>query len=99
MSRKRSTNVVSCSPCARYVAPCSLPGMARRFFTINGAKVRELRERLGIDQPTLAATIGCSQPYMSQIESGIRNPNPKLTLDIANALGVEFGDITERVAS
>lgn len=71
--------------------------MARRFFTINGPKVRELRERLGIDQPTLAAMIGRSQPFMSMIESGQRNPNPKITLDIANALGVGFEDITERV--
>jgi len=70
--------------------------MARRFFVL-GAKVAELRERSGIDQPTLAATVGISQGYLSQIERGDRNPNPKITLDIANALQVTFDDITERV--
>lgn len=73
--------------------------MARRFFTINGAKVRELRERAGIGQAELAAMIERGQPFMSLIERGERNPNPADTLKIAKALGVSFEDITERVAS
>lgn len=70
-----------------------------RVFIIDGKKVRELRERAGIDQPALAARVGISQPAMSYIETGKRNPNPALTLRIAEALGVTFEDITDRIAS
>jgi len=70
-----------------------------RVFNIDGGKVRELRERAGMDQPTLAARVGIKQPTLSQIETGKRNTKPEITLKIAEALGVTFDDITERIAS
>ena len=73
--------------------------MARRVYTIDGIKVRELREARGIDQPTLAGKVGISQSFMSRIETGRFSPNPATTLRIAEALGVGFEDSTERIAS
>jgi len=74
--------------------------MARqRVFTVDGTKVRELREKSGILQPALAAKVGIHQSSMSRIEAGLIAPNPDITLKIAEALGVTFEDITERIAS
>lgn len=68
--------------------------MARRALTINGGTVREHRERLGLDQPQFARCCGISQSFLSRIESGQRNPSPRLMTVIAHHLKVRLDDIT-----
>ena len=66
----------------------------RRRFRIDGVKVREYRERKGIDQTAFAALIGVSQPYMSNVELGRKGVSAARVLVIARELGVGFDDIT-----
>jgi transcriptional regulator with XRE-family HTH domain len=66
----------------------------RRRFRIDGVKVREYRERNGMDQSTFAGRVGVSQPYMSNVERGRANPSAARVLLIARELGVQFDDIT-----
>ena len=68
--------------------------MNRRRFRIDGPKIREYRERKGIDQTAFAALIGVSQPYMSNVELGYRGASPRVIVAIARELGVGFDDIT-----
>jgi transcriptional regulator with XRE-family HTH domain len=70
--------------------------MARRAFIIDGDKVREARERLGLNQPELARRCGITQAGLSRIESGERNASPALMLTIASVLGTDFDSITRR---
>ena len=68
--------------------------MNRRRFRIDGPKIREYRERKGIDQTAFAARIGVSQPYMSNVELGRKGVSAARVLVIARELGVGFDDIT-----
>ena len=68
--------------------------MNRRRFRIDGPKIREYRERKGIDQTAFAARIGVSQPYMSNVELGRKGVSAARVLVIARELGVSFDDIT-----
>ena len=68
--------------------------MNRRRFRIDGPKIREYRERKGIDQTAFAALIGVSQPYMSNVELGRKGVSAARVLVIARELGVSFDDIT-----
>ena len=68
--------------------------MNRRRFRIDGVKIREYRERKGIDQTAFAALIGVSQPYMSNVELGRKGVSAARVLVIARELGVSFDDIT-----
>ncbi len=69
--------------------------MARR--QINGAAVREIRELLGLEQQELAERCGIQQASLSNIERGLRNASPKLTLQLAGQLGVKLDAITSAV--
>ena len=44
----------------------------------NGAWLRWARERAGIDQRTLAATLGISGPYLSDLERNRRSCPPSI---------------------
>ena len=66
----------------------------RRAFILNGAKVREMRERLGWNQPELARRCNITQSAMSRLESGQSNGSPASILTIAQQLGVRIDDIT-----
>lgn len=54
-----------------------------------GAKVRWLREQIGLSQAQLAAQAGLSQGYLSQIENGeVQNPSAAVLFRLAQALNV-----------
>ena len=57
-----------------------------------GAKLRELRTRLGLTQKDFAARLGVSLPYLNQME----NNNRPVSTTVVLALASEFGlDVTE----
>lgn len=70
-----------------------------------GEKIREIRIGKNIDQKTLAVMCGLSQPYLSQIEKGIKFPNINILEKISNYLNVpsavlfylsvEIGDVPD----
>lgn len=60
----------------------------------NGATVRVVREALGISLTDLAARAGIAKPYMSQIETGAKQPSPSVARAIADGMGVPLESIT-----
>jgi predicted transcriptional regulator/transcriptional regulator with XRE-family HTH domain len=57
-----------------------------------GAKLRELRTKLGLTQKDFAARLGVSLPYLNQME----NNNRPISTTVVLALAAEFGlDVTE----
>jgi transcriptional regulator with XRE-family HTH domain len=72
--------------------------MPRRALTIDGDRVREHRERLALDQAEFSRRCGISQPFLSRIESGQRNPSPRLMKNIARELKVRLDDIVNVAA-
>lgn len=61
---------------------------------------RENREALvvarnvkGLSQEDLANLVGCTQQYISLIESGARNPSPQMAKRIADAVGRPIGSL------
>ena len=63
----------------------------RRLFA--GTEVRALRARIGGSQADLAATLGISVPYLSQIESNDRPLTPPVLLALARAFPHDWGGI------
>jgi len=58
------------------------------------ARVTELRQKKGVTVTELARRAGVSQPYLRQIELGIkRNPSAAVLQRLAKALGVTVADI------
>lgn len=53
-----------------------------------GDKVRYAREQLGLTTQILAERAGISQPYISEIENGNKNPSAKTIMKLAAALNV-----------
>ena len=53
-----------------------------------GDKVRYAREQLGLTTQMLADKAGISQPYISEIENGNKNPSAKTIMKLAAALNV-----------
>ncbi len=57
-----------------------------------GAKLREMRSRIGLTQKDFAAKLGVSLPYLNQME----NNNRPVSTTVVLALAQEFGlDVTE----
>src|SRR6056297_1087304 len=57
-----------------------------------GAKLREMRTRMGLTQKDFAAKLGVSLPYLNQME----NNNRPVSTSVVLALAQEFGiDVTE----
>lgn len=65
----------------------------------NGATVRVVRELLGISLTDLAARADITKPYMSQIETGVKQPSPTVARAIADGMGVPLESITYPVAA
>lgn len=61
--------------------------------------MRALRERRGWLQSDLAAEAGLSKPFVSQVESGARDPSPVAAEALARALGVPIGEIAPVVVA
>ena len=53
-----------------------------------GSTVRDFREMRHVTLDELARTIGCSRPYLSNVEAGRKRLTPKLAEDIARVLAV-----------
>ena len=53
-----------------------------------GEKVRAARERLGWTTQMLADKVNLSQPYISEIENGNKNPSAKTIMKLAASLNV-----------
>ena len=58
-----------------------------------GLRIRELRQRQGLSQETLADVAKIGRSYMSGIERGVRNCSTLHLLRIANGLRVGVGDL------
>jgi transcriptional regulator with XRE-family HTH domain len=51
-----------------------------------GKNIRTLREERGLDQGELADRVGITQPYLSQLENGQRDPSVSLLRKIVDEL-------------
>ena len=59
------------------------------------ALIRQKRQEKGISQNQLAKLVGISQPYMNQIETGVRNPTLPVLMKICEILEISlFSDST-----
>jgi transcriptional regulator with XRE-family HTH domain len=61
-----------------------------------GFAVKELREKKGETQETIAERAGIAIPTLSMIESGNSNPTWATVRDIAAALGVPISALAKR---
>ena len=64
----------------------------------NGSAISAIRKALGVRQDALAAGAGITKAYMSQIEHGLRQPAPDVTVKIAARLGTTLDAITYPVS-
>ena len=51
------------------------------------------RKRSGKTQTAVAAQVGISQPYLAQLEAGVREPMAGVLAKIARAIGVQIDDL------
>jgi len=58
-----------------------------------GKNIKILRARRGLSQADLAEKADISIPFLSNIERGIKYPQPTMLSKIANALGVEVNEL------
>ncbi len=58
-----------------------------------GLKIREIRNRRGISQESLALRCALDRTYLSGIERGVRNPSLTNVLKIAAALDVHPSEL------
>ncbi|WP_448694981.1 helix-turn-helix domain-containing protein [Pseudomonas moraviensis] len=72
-------------------APRPSPALQHQF----GARVRELRLAMGVNQETFADRCGFARTYMSRIETGGANPSINAIKVLADALGVSISDLFE----
>lgn len=66
------------------------PSPLRAVF---GARVRELRERTGMSQETLAHQSGIARSYMSRLERGDANPSLDALYALAQELRVDVAQL------
>lgn len=58
-----------------------------------GTRVRERRQKLGLDQSELARRSGLSRPFLTQIETGRRSPSLSAFRRLAEALQCSLDDL------
>jgi transcriptional regulator with XRE-family HTH domain len=61
-----------------------------------GRFIREQRERSAISLRKLAERAGISNPYLSQIERGLRKPSAEILMAIARGLSIRAESLYER---
>lgn len=59
--------------------------------------IKVWREYRGLTQQQLAAAVGISKPYLSQIETGKRKGTTEILSAIAKAVGVSLDEVIERM--
>ena len=57
-----------------------------------GARIKELRKRLGISQEELASRAGMHWTYLSDLERGRQTPTVDVVNRVARALGVTLAE-------
>lgn len=62
-----------------------------------GELLRELRRERGWSQERLAEAAGCTRPYISYLETGKYGPTLTMLFQLADALGVDPGELVGRV--
>ncbi len=60
---------------------------------ILGLKVKSLRQRLGEPLVTVAARVGVSVSYLSEIENGRKYPKPEVLIRLAEGLRVSYDEL------
>ncbi|HEX7463726.1 MAG TPA: helix-turn-helix transcriptional regulator [Actinomycetota bacterium] len=68
----------------------------KRAVSDLGAFIRQQRERSAISLRKLAERAGISNPYLSQIERGLRKPSAEILKRIARGLSVSAESLYER---
>ncbi len=58
-----------------------------------GSKIRGLRQSRGFNLRDMARKVGCTPPYISQMEKGVVSPSISMLKNIANTLGVKLVDL------
>ena len=61
-----------------------------------GGYIRQQRERSAMSLRKLAETAGISNPYLSQIERGLRRPSAEILKSLARALSISAETLYER---
>jgi len=54
------------------------------------------RRRAGLTQVALAAKVGISQPFLAQLEAGVRRGNVEQLLKLARTFGIRVEDLIEQ---
>ena len=68
-----------------------------RALDLFGQNVRKQRTERGLSQEALADKAALDPTYISGIERGVRNPSLLSIIRIAQALGIESGNLFEGV--
>ncbi|MDO5500449.1 MAG: helix-turn-helix transcriptional regulator [Propionibacteriaceae bacterium] len=61
-----------------------------------GAFIRQQRELSQMSMRQMSKMVGISNPYLSQIERGLRAPSASVTAAIATSLGITVEELYER---
>jgi len=61
-----------------------------------GSYIRQQRERSAMSLRKLASAAGISNPYLSQIERGLRKPSAEILKSLARALSISAETLYER---
>lgn len=61
-----------------------------------GKYIRELRDERGLSLRELAKKLGCSAPFLSDVELGRRYPSEEMLKQIGQALHVSIADLKAR---
>ncbi len=64
-----------------------------------GSRIKAARERAGMTQEDLAATIGMSTTHISVLERGVKAPKLETLVNIANALHVSTDMLLQDVVT
>lgn len=65
----------------------------RAVYRSVGARVSAIRRQQGLTQDTLATLVGLTRTSITNIEAGRQGISLPLFLSLADALGVELGDL------
>jgi len=60
-----------------------------------GIRLRTLRKEKGLSQEELALKSGLNRPYISAIEKGKRNVSLEVMEKLAEAMGVQIGELVD----
>lgn len=73
--------------------------ISRRVVEAVAHDLRDERIRQSVSMDSLAAKSGLSQPMISYVERGMRNPTLDTLLRIADALGVDLWELLRKASN